>query len=563
MSAASSPLAVMTPESDSGSFMAESPPRLDGSQQGLEYRAMVRRLLERFSRPEIERLIDEEGCDYARPSSYMQQPGFSWNECLDGYVAVPGEGGGALEMTRTASRNAHQQAVPSQQASSSAQQKQLRRKPGSASLRPLLPSAVNVFPIKSSGASSGAKSPHGSTGREATQRNDYACGFCAELGITKTCTRRNDLRRHMDQFHNTNAQWLCQHPGCHRAFDWPTAYQIHLRTSHGGSQMMRMADARVALCAQTVFACGFQGCHHVVEAPDSGPGIATAWKSFTGHLIRHCDRGTAVRWDYSHRMRNLLRQSRVADAWADADADTSGLRWDPVSSRVLRKVLETRHVDDVPRLLSAAVALGSDSGAFNSDLQLHLELPVRKTCPAARTGHAAHLRRSKPSSPSSVPALSPPRPSSSSSSSESDAGPSAMLTGIMASTEAATSSLMTAYQDLPESPGFNDLTPLPFRPYPNDYMNATAAMYTAAHYVGHADVVSLASVTPNEQSVFFAGTPAAAVPRAQEAWDASYAPTGLQSPALTDAYLDLSASPMSVPAQQNDMLLDGFAPAAI
>ncbi|PHH81417.1 hypothetical protein CDD82_849 [Ophiocordyceps australis] len=561
MSAASSPLAVMTPESDPGSFMAESPSRLDAFPQGLDYRAMVRRLLQRFSRPEIERLIDEEGCDYSQSSSYMQQLGFSWNECLDGYVAVSGDGGRTSEMTRTASRKPHQQqAAPSQQGPSCSQQKQLRRKAGSASLRPLLPSAVNVFPSKSSCPSSGPKSPHG---RDATQRNDYACGFCAELGITKTCTRRNDLRRHMEQFHNTNAQWLCQHPGCHRAFDWPTAYQIHLRTSHGGSQMMRMADARVDLCAQTVFACGFQGCHHVVEAPDSGPAMATAWKSFTGHLIRHCDRGTAVRWDYSHRMRNLLRQSSLADAWAETDADTSGLRWDPVSSRVLRKVLETRHVDDVPRLLSAAVALGSDNGVFNSDLQVHLELPVRKTCLAAKTGHPAHLRRPKASSPTSVPALSPPRPSSSSSSESDAAPPSHMLAGILPSTEAAPSSLMTAYQDLPESPGFNDLASLPFRPYPNDYMNAAAAaaaaMYTAPQFVGPANMMALSSVTPNDQSVYFAGTPAA-VPRAQEAWDASYAPTGLQSPALTDAYLDLSASPMSVPSQQNDMLLEGFAP---
>ncbi|RDA87462.1 hypothetical protein CP532_2831 [Ophiocordyceps camponoti-leonardi (nom. inval.)] len=164
------------------------------------------------------------------------------------------------------------------------------------------------------------------------ESSDYACGFCAEIGITKTCTRRNDLRRHIDQFHNTNAIWLCQHPGCPMAFDWQTAYQLHLRNQHGGSQM-RMEEAKVSLCPQTVFACGYRGCHHLVEA-SSDAGASAAWRAYTAHLIKHCDEGggggrrssrgggaaAAAGWDYSHRMRNLLGQPRVAAAWKAAVA---------------------------------------------------------------------------------------------------------------------------------------------------------------------------------------------------------------------------------------------------
>ncbi|RCI14287.1 hypothetical protein L249_5939 [Ophiocordyceps polyrhachis-furcata BCC 54312] len=223
------------------------------------------------------------------------------------------------------------------------------------------------------------------------EEENYACGFCAEIGITKTCTRRNDLRRHIDQFHNTNAIWLCQHPGCRMAFDWQTAYQLHLRNEHGGSQM-RMEEAKVTLCPQTVFACGYRGCHHLVEA-SSDAGASAAWRAYTAHLIKHCDEGRgAAGWDYSHRMRNLLGQPRVAGAWkavlssaaaasaaasaadadADADADAAAagdgerpglLRWDPGPSRTLRKLLETRHLDPLPRLHEMRQA---DLGAVRS-----------------------------------------------------------------------------------------------------------------------------------------------------------------------------------------------------
>lgn len=58
MSTASSPASMMTPESENGS-LAPGSPRLDSQ----DCRIMIRRLLLRYGRHEIERLVDEESCE--------------------------------------------------------------------------------------------------------------------------------------------------------------------------------------------------------------------------------------------------------------------------------------------------------------------------------------------------------------------------------------------------------------------------------------------------------------------------------------------------------------------
>ena len=69
------------------------------------------------------------------------------------------------------------------------------------------------------------------------QKGSFTCGFCREEDIQKTCTRKNDLKRHIEDFHNTNAQWFCRQKGCDMVFDWQTAYKTHLKQAHGGSRM--------------------------------------------------------------------------------------------------------------------------------------------------------------------------------------------------------------------------------------------------------------------------------------------------------------------------------------
>lgn len=220
----------------------------------------------------------------------------------------------------------------------------------------------------------------------------YACVFCSELGIVKTCTRRNDLRRHINQFHNTNSQWLCQYPRCGMAFDWQTAYQIHLRSKHKDAQV-DMEESKVGLCPQTVFACGYEGCDQVFEANDDLDASET-WKVYNAHIIRHSEQGcmglVTGEWSYSQRMRNLLRQSALDMVWATSslDVDLGHLQWDQASTSALCKLLGTRHFFNMPKLLDCILVLGESPRCIEQmEVDFDRYLPVRTSCPAALSGH--------------------------------------------------------------------------------------------------------------------------------------------------------------------------------
>ena len=228
-----------------------------------------------------------------------------------------------------------------------------------------------------------------------SQRVEYACGFCAEEGIHKTCTRRNDLRRHIENFHNSNAMWYCQRPGCDVVFDWQTAYHNHLRNAHGRSQM-NMNEAKVTLCKQTVFACGFEQCTQVFETNPEGDGDATL-KDYSSHIVKHLeDKSSSGQWSYSTRLRNLLRQSRVVGHWERAcqGTDSSQLRWEPQSSIALRKRLETQHLENLEQLIHELVLLGT-SKSDGSELPARLEPPYKHSCPSE--AHRSPSARGSPS----------------------------------------------------------------------------------------------------------------------------------------------------------------------
>ncbi|PNY25125.1 Uncharacterized protein TCAP_04934 [Tolypocladium capitatum] len=348
MSSASSPVSITTPESDAGSFPPTSPsPAFEA--QDCRYRGMVRQLLSRFSRKKATKQLRVDGSAPLAVTHGGGHVALAPDDVAHGMMCYTSR----FEALDDMSPRALQRSVPHPPA----------RAPGAATR----------------------------TGRRSSSRKtDYACGFCAEIAIPKTCTRRNDLRRHIDQFHNTNAQWLCQHPGCRMAFDWSTAYQIHLREDHGGS-LMKVSEAKVVLCPQTVFACGYKGCSRVFEAADDADAVAT-WKLYTTHLIKHCEGGRGIgSWDYSHRMRNLLSQTRLSAAWEASSpdgGDGSGLQWDPASSRTMRKLLETRHVDNPHQLVNCAMMLASATeNPHRVEAAFDLGLPIKRECPAAAAKH--------------------------------------------------------------------------------------------------------------------------------------------------------------------------------
>ncbi|KAG8412335.1 hypothetical protein J3458_014519 [Metarhizium acridum] len=343
MSPASSPPSMMTPESDTGSPLSTSP-----SIQGYDPRAIIRQLLEKYTKEDINRLVEEESC--VSPSAQGQ--------LSEGVFPVPLLGSDRDSMPSRPIHQSHGQGTkPSHSLSSNASSQRSRRQ---------------------------STTDRGTAVVSMTHRLDYACGFCAEENIRKTCTRRNDLRRHIENFHNSNAVWFCQHPGCRVAYDWQTAYQNHLRTAHGRSHM-NVDEAKVKLCPQTVFACGFENCPQVFEAPHEDDTAATL-KEYSGHIVKHFEEGSnGGRWSYSTRIRNLLRQRQVSAFWDKAwpDMERPQLQWEPQSSMAARKTLEAGHVENLPFLVRLIIMLGSNPGDL-SNLEGKLEPPVRRRCPKAQ-----------------------------------------------------------------------------------------------------------------------------------------------------------------------------------
>ncbi|KAM6514728.1 hypothetical protein FSOLCH5_008968 [Fusarium solani] len=233
------------------------------------------------------------------------------------------------------------------------------------------------------------------------QKGSFTCGFCREEDIQKTCTRKNDLKRHIEDFHNTNAQWFCRHSDCNMVFDWQTAYKTHLKQAHGGSRMT-LDEAKVNLCPQTVFACGFENCPQVFEAPSDDDADST-FKEFVAHVVKHFDEGSnSGEWTYSGRMRNLLKQSGLVRAWANSswpEEERNRLQWHPQSSGILRKRLETRHLGDLQLMVQYAIALGSEPSSITKYREDFIN-PVKDQCRQPIPGHKSRAPPLPPSGPS-------------------------------------------------------------------------------------------------------------------------------------------------------------------
>ncbi|KAM0272290.1 hypothetical protein ACHAQH_008715 [Verticillium albo-atrum] len=227
------------------------------------------------------------------------------------------------------------------------------------------------------------------------QKGAFMCGFCKEEDITKTCTRKNDLKRHIEDFHNVNAQWFCRHRGCQMVFDWQAAYKTHLKTAHGGSRMS-LDEAKVNLCQQVVFACGFENCPQVYEAQNDD-NAAAVFKEYVSHVVKHFDEGSnSGEWTYSARIRNLLRQGQVAPVWNESAAWNEGaqskLVWNPQTSGILRKRLESRHIGDIKLLIQYAYILGTDSNTHRN-FREDFVTPVSDTCQQNIPGHKIKMRQ--------------------------------------------------------------------------------------------------------------------------------------------------------------------------
>ncbi|GKT40322.1 uncharacterized protein ColSpa_00503 [Colletotrichum spaethianum] len=226
------------------------------------------------------------------------------------------------------------------------------------------------------------------------RRKPIECPMCAVYDVYVGFGRKSDFKKHLQNFHNTDCLWACPQRGCRMVFDFEKAYVTHFKIDHSDVHPPP-EQVKVELCTQVVFACGFLGCKEVIEASDDGAAAAAADRFFD-HLAGHFDKRSAAssEWTFYHQMQNLLRQRALKDDWKHTLWDKAArnqLRWQPRSSGDLKKLLECRHLADVPRVLHAAWTLGQTS--FSSpeqpapDFPGKATRPLRHQCPLSITGH--------------------------------------------------------------------------------------------------------------------------------------------------------------------------------
>ncbi|TDZ22070.1 hypothetical protein Cob_v004858 [Colletotrichum orbiculare MAFF 240422] len=214
-------------------------------------------------------------------------------------------------------------------------------------------------------------------------RKPIECPICAVYDVYVGFGRKSDFKKHLQNFHATDNIWVCPHDKCRMIFDFEKAYVTHFKIDHGDAPPPPDM-VRVELCPQVVFACGFIGCKEVHEASSDTDAAAAADKFFD-HLAGHFDAkhsSTMSEWTYYHQIQNLLRQKSLKDEWKHTLWDKAArnqLRWQPRSSGDLKKLLECRHLADVPRILHAAWTLGQTS--FSSPEHPAPEFPGEATRP--------------------------------------------------------------------------------------------------------------------------------------------------------------------------------------
>lgn len=175
------------------------------------------------------------------------------------------------------------------------------------------------------------------------------CMLCLEVGPSKPFKQKANLVTHLHKFHLTNhCQWECPQSGCGKPFDSIPGMKGHLKEA--GHKPIRcgkledlLEDCKTALCPQVVFACGAKVCREVFIVSDhSEPARITATaQDYCKHIANHMAAGHE--WSYSNRFRNLMRQYGVYEAFKAQGNDVEHFEWQPHTSFVLRKVLETRH----------------------------------------------------------------------------------------------------------------------------------------------------------------------------------------------------------------------------
>lgn len=223
---------------------------------------------------------------------------------------------------------------------------------------------------------------------DSVKKTSFECPFCSEIQLIVCLSRKYEFKRHLKTFHQNDAQWFCPERDCAMAFDWEQALRKHMKQVHKTTRRSATDDDMVELCPQLVFTCGFSNCQFVMEAPSINE-IDKTRKKYFDHIISHLEAGHEHRsyWSYSTRFRNLMRQEGVEPYWKSGNEE---LQWQPQTSNTLRKMLETRHLSNIPLMVQWAADLGSVSFTSGSvELSTELQLPVKDKCKMIATPETA------------------------------------------------------------------------------------------------------------------------------------------------------------------------------
>ena len=253
-------------------------------------------------------------------------------------------------------------------------------------------------------------------------RKAIECTMCFVEGILVGFSRKSDFKKHLQNFHHTNNIWVCQYTGCSMTFDFEKAYVAHVKAYHSDMHLPPN-KARVELCPQLVFACGFKGCKDRVFEASSEEEAKVLRDKYFDHVAKHFDIGDSIgHWEYYTQVQNLLRQEAVKDMWKQCVWQKSirnSLRWQPRSSADLKRLLECRHLFDMPRLLHWAWTLGGEpyrsSNMDGPEPPSGIKRPVKRDCPLTDSKHEslmkpALLKVSFPVSQQAFLAIEPPKP---------------------------------------------------------------------------------------------------------------------------------------------------------
>ena len=162
------------------------------------------------------------------------------------------------------------------------------------------------------------------------------CMYCCEQGKKPSTFRlKSDWKKHIIRFHETGEEFPCPVGGCSQVFDRSKDFTLHSREFHA-NQSLPPENVKVQLLQSVAFGCGFEGC----------AAVCYNWDSYCKHVAECMIFGR--RWNYSTKIRNLLRQPAIPEASQELFRDLcarcntrpSHLRWYPSNTRILRQKLE-------------------------------------------------------------------------------------------------------------------------------------------------------------------------------------------------------------------------------